>query len=56
MFRIASIFSGFASMPDLDTIQLNNIPLDTPKIHFSRFYMRPYFLKFVKVSLRSSMC
>ena len=41
IYLIASIFSGFASIPLSVIMQPNNLPLRTPKTHFSGFIFRP---------------
>src|SRR6185312_4902636 len=38
---MASIFSGFASIPLSVIMHPNNLPLQTPKTHFSGFSFRP---------------
>ena len=53
---IAKILSGFASIPLAETRQTSNFPFQMPKMHLFGFNFRPLFCRFVKVSLRSSMC
>ena len=50
IYLIASIFSGFASMPLSVIMQPNSLPLRTPKTHFSGFSLRPWRRRFANVS------
>src|SRR6185312_35331 len=50
---MASIFSGFASIPLSVIMQPNSLPLRTPKTHFSGFILRPWRRRFANVSRRS---
>jgi hypothetical protein len=52
---IALIFSGFASMPFIDTRHLSTFPLVIPNKHFSRFKQSLASRIFAKVYAKSKI-
>ena len=52
--RIALTFSGFASIPLCDTMNLRNFPEETPKAHLDGFNFMLYYISVLNISLRSS--
>ena len=51
--RIAPTFSGFASIPHLETRKLSNLPPGTPNVHFDGLSLISYLLRLAKLSARS---
>src|SRR3954469_9890115 len=47
-FMIDLIFSGFASMPLLDTMYPRSLPAGTPKVHLAGFNFMWYVRRFLK--------
>ena len=56
ILRIASIFSGLASIPLAEMRQPSSFPLHMPNMHFSGFNLSPTLWRLLKALRRSSMC
>jgi len=53
---IAWHFSGFASIPRCVSMKQRNLPLSTPKVHFSRLSLMLYVRRALKTSAKSAEC